>query len=155
MNTHFINVKWNADGVEYGLLSSKHKVSAFPTSLFLDFNEVEHKRKTGFLDANGLLKLSKEVTKFLETDFQSISRKLLDNPNERDIADFLSDNIGMDFLSKKILFDKYIDLVGTEAQLETQSYDILIDNMHSPQNVEQAITPVSYTHLTLPTICSV
>jgi len=140
MNKHFINVKWDAEGAKYGQLSAKHRVRAFPTVLFLNFNGIEHKRKVGFQNAESLLKLSKEVSKFLSTDYPSRSKQLLSNPQEEEFANFLTDNLGMDFLSKKVLFDKYMELIADKDKLDMQAYDILIDNMHTPENVGLAIT---------------
>ena len=90
MNAHFINVKWDAESAEYRNLAKSHSVSAYPTLMFLDNDEIEIKRVVGFQNNSRLLDLAKNVLTFFNTDFLALSNALLEAPTKETIEAFLT-----------------------------------------------------------------
>lgn len=145
MNTHFINVKWDAEGAKYGALSKKHKIGTFPTIMFLSHDGTVHKKIVGFQTQERLLKVSKDISQFLNTNFHNVTNELLKLSDADKIEAFLFDNLGMNFASKKTLFEKYLELNSDDKVLNETQYDVLIDNMFKPAHVETAISQLHKT----------
>ena len=139
MNTHFINVKWDAESIDYQQIARAHGIASYPTLIFMDHNEVEHKRIVGYQNKSRLFKQSKDIIKFLTTDFASISKALIASNNKEEIEFFLMDNKGLNFKSKDEVFDVYFESLSSKDALSGDELEILIDNLKNVTHVEKAV----------------
>jgi len=141
MNTHFINMKWDADSYKYSALAKQYGVKGYPTLLYIDHTGNVMKRRTGLQNKDGLLDLSDSVLKFAYADYSELLYVLKNNgqPIKKKLVDAMNDFNGFQFAQKEEMYNLLFDIYQKQDSVAISEYGIVVDNLYNIEHLKFAV----------------
>jgi thiol-disulfide isomerase/thioredoxin len=141
MNTHFINMKWDAENYKYIELAREYGVTGYPTLMYIDHTGNVMKRRTGMHDRDRLIELSDSVLKFANADYSSLLEELKNSGSAQHekLVTTMREFDGFQFAQKQEMYRMLFDIYTKQDSVTVDEYSIVIDNLYDLDHLKFAV----------------